>query len=234
MDKFSELIISQSKVESISQQEITPLAIGFAWRTTIWRKPLQLLQLGSIQLIGASLIFAIGMIPIDRVLHSFNLNRSPRERTEQLIWVDGALTIALLSGVNWWILARAKKLQKLIKLVEQIEDYNQIVNSIATLAKVVNLTAIDSSPNHNAQVFDILAQTHHNLLTGLEIDRYLRQQPNSAGLTSLAHNLINLQHLAQQPELAEYHSLLTQAWEIGVSVYQETNPNSTMLGRGNS
>jgi hypothetical protein len=234
MDKFSELIISQSKVESISQQEITPLTIGLAWRSSIWRKPPQLIQLGLMQLIGASLIFSMGMIPIDRVLHSFNLNRSPQQRTGQLIWVDGALTISLLSGINWWIFARAKRLQKLIKLVEQIEDYNQIVNSIATLAKVADLTAIDSSPTHNAQVFDLLAQTRHNLLTGLEIDRYLREHPNSAGLTSLAHNLINLQHLTQQPELAEYHTLLTQAWEIGVSVYQETNPNSTMFGRGNS
>ncbi len=233
MDRFRELIISQSDVESISQQEITPLTIGFAWRPEIWRKPLRLIQLGSIQLIGASLIFSIGMIPIDRALHSANLNRSPRARTEQLIWVDGVLTIALLSGINWWIFARAKKLQKLIKLVEQIEAYNQIVNSISTLAQVANLTAIDSSPSHNDRVFDLLAQTRHNLLTGLEIDRYLRQQPNSAGLTSLAHNLINLQHLAQQPELAEYHMLLTQAWEIGVSVYQETNPNLTMLGRSN-
>jgi hypothetical protein len=234
MDKFSELIISQSKVESISQQEITPLTIGFAWKPTIWRKPPQLLQWGAIQLIGASLIFSIGMIPIDRVLHNSNLPRSPRERTEQLIWVNGVLTIALLSGINWWIFARAKKLQKLIKLVQQIEDYNQIVNSISTLAKVANLTAIDSIPNHHTQVFDLLAQTRHNLLTGLEIDRYLRQHPDSAGLTSLAHNLINLQHLAQQPELAEYDTLLTQAWEIGVSVYQETNPNSTMFGRDNS
>jgi hypothetical protein len=233
MDKFSELIISQSQVESISQQEITPLTIGFAWRPEIWRKPRQLIQWGSIQLIGASLIFSIGMIPIDRGLDRANLHRSPRERTEQLIWVDGVLTIALLSGINWWIFARAKRLKKLIKLVEQIEDYNQIVNSISTLAKVANLTAIDRSPNHNTQVFDLLAQTRHNLLTGLEIDRYLRQHPNSAALTSLAHNLLDLQHLAQQPELAEYHTLLTQAWEIGVSVYQETNPNSTMFDRDN-
>ncbi len=225
MDRFSELIISQSQVESISQQELTPLTIGCAWRPTIWRKPLRLIQVGSIQLIGASLIFSLGMIPIDRVLHRSNLDRSPRARTEQLIWVDGALTIALLSGINWWIFDRAKRLQKLIKLVEQIEAYNQIVNSISTLAKVAHLTAIEGIPNHHDRVFDLLAQTRHNLLTGLEIDRYLRQHPNSAGLTSLAHNLIDLQHLAQQPELAEYHTLLTQAWEIGVSVYQETNPN---------
>jgi hypothetical protein len=233
MDRFSELIISQSDVESISQQEITPLTIGFAWRASIWRKPLRLIQVGSIQLIGASLIFSIGMIPIDRALHSANLHRSSRERTEQLIWVDGLLTIAILSGINWWIFARTKRLQKLIKLVEQIEAYNQIVNSISTLAKVAKLTAITSNPNHNIQVFDLLAQTRQNLLTGLEIDRYLRQHPNSAALTSLAHNLIDLQHLAQQPELAEYHTLLTQAWEIGVSVYQETNPNLTTFGRGN-
>jgi hypothetical protein len=141
MDRFSELIISQSNVESISQQEITPLTIGFAWRSAIWRKPLRLIQLGSIQLIGASLIFSIGMIPIDRALDSANLHRSSQARTEQLIWVDGVLTIALLSGLNWWIFARTKRLQKLIKLVEQIEAYNQIVNSTnpQSVTSIVNL-----------------------------------------------------------------------------------------------
>jgi hypothetical protein len=223
MDRFSELLIARSNIESISQQEITPLTIGFAWRASVWRQPQQLIQIGLMQLIGASLIFAIGMIPIDRILNSSDLSRSPRARTEQLIWVDGLLTILLLSGVNWWIFDRGNKLQRLIKLVEQIENYNQIINSISTLSKVANLTAMGHEPNQIDLILDVLAQTRHNLLIAVEIDRYLRQHPDSAILTSLAHNLINLQNLAQQPELSEYHTLITQAWEIGMSVYQETN-----------
>ena len=73
-------------------------------------------------------------------------------------------------------------------------------------------------------MMEILSQTQQNLLTALKIDLYLRQYPNSSALTiSIAHNLINLQNLAQQPQLAEYGTLLTQAWEIGMSVYHETN-----------
>jgi hypothetical protein len=170
MDKFSELIIAQMSIESISQQEITPLMIGFTWRTSMWRKPQKLIQIGLMQLIGASLIFLIGMIPIDRILHRSNLHRAPRERTEQLIWVDGVLTILLLTGVNWWIFDRGHKLQRLIKLVEQIENYNQIINSISTLSRVASLTVSQYEPSQINQILDILSQTRHNLLTGLEIE----------------------------------------------------------------
>jgi hypothetical protein len=224
MDRFSELIIPRSSIESISQQEITPLMVGFAWRASVWRQPPQFIQVILMQLIAASTIFMVGMIPVDRGLNSPNSSRSQLERMERLIWVNGGMTIALLSGINWWMFERGKRYQRLIKLVEQIEDYNQIINSISTLAKVANLTAMDGSSSQNSQIFDILAQIRHNLLTAVEIDRYLRQYPNSTGLTSLARNLINLHHLAEQPELAEYHALLTQAWEIGMSVYQQTNP----------
>lgn len=229
MDRFSELIILRSSVESISQQEITPLVVGFTWRASVWRKPSQLIQVVLMQLIAASTIFMVGMIPVDRGLNSSNSPRSQLERMERLIWVNGGMTIALLSGINWWMFERGKRYQRLIKLVEQIEDYNRIINSISTLAKVANLTAMDGTSSQNSQIFDILAQIRHNLLTAVEIDRYLRQYPDSAGLTSLAHNLINLHHLAEQPELAEYHTLLSQAWEIGMSVYQQTNPELTKI-----
>ena len=81
-------------------------------------------------------------------------------------------------------------------------------------------------------VVDILTQTRHNLLTGLKIDRHLRQQSPPADLktafveaapSQIAQNLIALQHLAGQPQLAEYATLLTQAWEIGISIDRAIN-----------
>ncbi len=234
MDRFSELIISRSSVESLSQQEITPLMVGFTWRSKIWRQPQQLIQVGLIQSIGAMMIFTIGMIPVDRIFNSSNSLQSPQARMERLIWVDGAMSIGILSGVNWWMFERGKRLQRLIKLVEQIEDYNRIIHSISTLAKVANLTGMDRPASQTTQIFEVLSQSRHNLLTAVEIDRYLRQHPHprSAALTSMAHNLINLQHLAQQPELSEYQDLLAQAWEIGMSVYHETNPDLRISANG--
>jgi hypothetical protein len=76
--------------------------------------------------------------------------------------------------------------------------------------------------SHRDRIYEILSQTRHNLLTALEIDRYLHQHPQSPEFTSMARDLINLQHLAHQPELAEDLTLLAQAWEIGMSVYQES------------
>lgn len=224
VDRFNELIIPRSTVESIGQQEIGTLMVGFTWRSDVWRKPAKIVQMCAIQIIGTGIIFAAMMLPVDRALNIYRSPKSQQERLIQLIWVDGTTTIAILTGINLWIFRRGKRLQRLLKLVEQIEHYNQIVHSISTLAKVANLTNHQCEPAQTSSMMEILSQTQQNLLTALNIDLYLRQYPNSSALTiSIAHNLINLQNLAQQPQLAEYGTLLTQAWEIGMSVYHQTN-----------
>jgi hypothetical protein len=222
VNKLDQLIIPRSTVESISQQEIGQLMVGFAWRVNIRRKPFKLIQVGLLQIVGAAIVFTAMMLPVDRVLNTYRSSSSQSARLTQLIWVDGMITIMISSGLNWWIFCKGKRLPRLLKLVDQIEQYNQIVNSIAILEQVANLTNNQSQSAQSASMIELLNQTRQNLLTALQIDRYLRQYPNAAELTiSIAHNLINLQNLAQQPQLAEYGTLLTQAWEIGMSVYIE-------------
>jgi hypothetical protein len=220
--KFDELIIPRSTVESISQQEIGQMMVGFSWRLDVWRKPHKFLQMCSIQIIGAGIIFMSMMLPVDRALNIYRSPQSQSERLTQLILVDGAISLVILGEINRSILSRGKRLQRLLKLVAQIEQYNQIVQSIGTLDRVANLTSHRCEPAQISSMMEILIQTRQNLLTALEIDRYLRHYPNASDVTiSIARNLINLQNLAQQPQLAEYGTLLTQAWEIGMSVYTD-------------
>ncbi len=229
MDEFNALIIPRSTVEAISKQEIGNLMIGFTWRANLWQKPSNLIQVGLIQVVGMGIIAMIVMIPVDRILNITNPTRTPTERIEQSIWVDGLTSLAILGGINYWIFQRGKRLRKLQKLVVQIEQYNQIISSIITLTKVGKLTNSRSEFDRMTSILDILTQTRHNLLMALEIDLYLRQHPSADELSiSIAHNLLDLQHLAEQPQLSEYSTLLTQAWEIGMSVYQETNLGISM------
>jgi hypothetical protein len=113
-----------------------------------------------------------------------------------------------------------------LKLVSQIEHYNQIVKEIDTLATLASLTKDRDDRADTASILDILLKTRQNLLVALQIESHaerLRHQPNSTQLTlAIANNLIDLQTLARQPQLVEYETLLSQAWEIGMSVYRET------------
>jgi hypothetical protein len=227
VDKFSELIIPRSTVESIGKHEIGNLMVGFTWRKNVWRQPRKLIQIVSIQIIGAGIVFAAMMLPVDRGLNIYRSTQSQSERSTQIFLVDGAITIAILAGINSWILHRGKRLQRFLKLVTQIEQYNQIIESIITLQQVAILTNHQPESNQISSTIEILSQTRQNLLTGLEIDRYLDRYPNSDRLAvSIAHNLIDLQNLANQPQLAEYGMLLSQAWEIGMSVYTEVTSSS--------
>lgn len=222
VDKISELIIPRSTVESIGQQEIGQLMVGFTWKKDVWQKPHKLIQMGLMQIIGATMIFTAMMLPIDRVLHVYHPPQSQSDRIMRLVWIDGTITLLMLIGIDRWIYDRGKRLQKLLKLVEQIEHYNRIVTAIDTLEKVADLTHHQGETSQAKNMMEILSKTRQNLLIALEIDRYLRQYPNSSELTlAIANNLIDLQTLAQQPQLAEYGMLLTQAWEIGMSVYEE-------------
>jgi hypothetical protein len=227
--KISELIIPRSTVESIGQQEIGQLMVGFTWRKDVWQKPHKLIQMGLMQIIGATMIFTAMMLPIDRVLHVYHPPRSQSDRIVRLVWIDGTITLLMLIGIDRWIYERGKRLKKLLKLVEQIEHYNRIINAIDTLEKVADLTQHQGETSQAKSMMEILSKTRQNLLIALEIDRYLRQYPNSSELTlAIANNLIDLQTLAQQPQLAEYGMLLSQAWEIGMSVYEERAELSTV------
>jgi hypothetical protein len=224
MDEFSGLIISRSTVESVSKQEIGNLMVGFTWRANLWRQPSKLIQVGLIQIVGASIIFTATMLPVDRILNPVRLSLPQTVKIQRLVLVNGGITLLLLGGVNWWIIQRGKRFKRLLKLVEQIEQYDRIVSRIATIAKITNLASPNIESSETAAVIDILTQTRQNLLTALEIDLHLRQHPESTELNiSIAHNLLDLEHLAQQPQLGEYNTLLSQAWEIGMSVYRETN-----------
>ena len=176
------------------------------------------------------MIFMLATIPLDRSLSVHTSPISQRERTERLILVDGIFALTVLGGINWWILYRGRRLQKLLKLVEKIDRYNQIVRSIETIVQLTGITTPNAEIERFTIVFDILDRTRTNLLTALEIDRYLRHQDRFTTVTTtfiesvpseIAHNLIALQHLAQQPQLAEYAILLNQAWEIGLSIDRE-------------
>ncbi len=227
MDKIVELIIPRSTIESISQQEIGDLMVGFTWRKNLWQQPRKFIKLGALQIVGGAIILMAVTIPIDRIVNIHASTMSPPERTTRLLLVDGAVTMAILGSINWWICSRGKRLQKLLKLVEKIERYNQIVRSIETLARVTTIATPNAEIDRLRIVLDILAQTRHNLLAALEIERFLRQQDPASDLktsfiesapSEIAQNLIALQHLAQQPQLAEYATLLNQAWEIGLSI----------------
>jgi hypothetical protein len=226
VDKITELIISRSTVESIGQQEIGSLMVGFAWRKDVWQKPHKIIQVLLLQLIGISMSFTALMLPSDRVLSSYYPPASEQARLIELVWLDSSMTALILLGANRWIYRRGKQLHRFLKLVEQIEHYNQIAIEIATLATLARLTnnCPDRPPD---SILVVLTKTRHNLLVALQIESHserLCQHPNSSEMIlAISHNLIDLQNLARQPQLVEYGTLLTQAWEIGMSVYHETN-----------
>jgi hypothetical protein len=224
MDEFNGLIISRSTVESVSKQEIGNLMVGFTWRANLWRQPSKLIQVGLIQIISASIIFTATMLPVDRVLNPVRLTLPQTVKVQRLVLVNGGIMLVLLGGVNLMVIQRGRRFKRLLKLVEQIENYNRIISRITTIAKISNLASPTIASGETATVINILTQTRQNILTALEIDLHLRQHPESTELNiSIAHNLLDLEHLAQQPQLAEYNTLLSQAWEIGMTAYQQTN-----------
>jgi hypothetical protein len=193
VDKITELIIPRSTVESIGQQEIGSLMVGFAWRKNVWQQPHKIVQIVLMQIIGFSTIFTALMLPVDRVLYSYYPPLSQQARSLEVFWVDSSITAIVLIGVNRWIYRRGKQLRKLLKLVEQIEHYNQIVMAIDTLETLARLASNcpDRVPDN---ILEILTKTRHNLLVALQIESHseqLRRQPDSSELTlRIANNLV--------------------------------------------
>lgn len=235
MDKFTELIIPRSTVESLSHQEIGNLMLGFTWRLSLWKHPQKLIQMGFIQLIGAGIIFMTISIPLASIVsplrdRSTNTSESIRAKETKSILINSLITLAISGAINGLIYQRGKRLQKLLKLVEKIEEYNKIVRSIEMLAKLTILTNPNLPATQIDSILDILTQTRNSLLAALKIDQHLREHDSTSELmtsfidaapATIAGSLIVLQHLANQPQLAEYATLLDRAWEIGMNIDRE-------------
>ena len=148
------------------------------------------------------------------------------------------LSFLSLLAFNCYLWQKAKKLKLLVKLLEKISDYNNLIGDIQILANIDRLASKNISTNPEQEqnldeFFTILNLTRNSLLNSIELENFIydRREINKNSLSTLALDrdrlLARLENNLADVTVSEidsdrdYREILNEAIDLGLSVHQE-------------
>ncbi|MGD2183487.1 hypothetical protein [Lusitaniella coriacea] len=133
----------------------------------------------------------------------------------------------LLSSINFYLWQKAKKLKSLAKLMNEIEKYNQVIQSIDLGVRLDLARNPQQEISQDLQeMMRVLRTTRQSLIDALKVERIIREHQTILGnrnelCNTLATNLETLMTFELRNETSEYGSLVQNALQIGIAVYRE-------------
>ncbi len=142
-----------------------------------------------------------------------------------LFQITIVFSIILTTAFNLWIRGKVKPLSSLIKLIEEVHKYQEVIQAINVLDKLVAAGNLQAKIINRKQAIKALKITRESLVCALKTERVFRE--NEAFISQRYQLFANLeQHLTALMALDvtnqsnEYGQLLNEALEIGLSVHQ--------------
>ena len=126
---------------------------------------------------------------------------------------------------NFYLWHQGKKLKSLAKLWQEIDKYNQVVQTLNLMSQI---QSVASKNETREEAITALKITRTSLINGLKIEEIMRKHQEFINrpyelLTSLENNLANLMTFEVSNQTDEYGHLLNDALKIGMSVHKEVN-----------
>jgi hypothetical protein len=217
-----QLLIPLREIEHLTELEVGEVFVARTYRTTALKRPIPLLNFCAKQLLAVGLVWMMGMIPVARWIEGNYgaLDDHPQE----FVAINSSIDFTVISVWNLYMWRRRKRIKTLLRLLDEVDQFNRIIQSVNVVRELSLARGEDPSPN--SEVLRVLQLTRQSLLAGLQVDRLLRAYQDSHHIQrslvqEIETNLADLQELRTHRELDDYGQLLHQACQIGTSVYQE-------------
>jgi hypothetical protein len=128
--------------------------------------------------------------------------------------------LVLWHGYRVW---KGRSLQTFMHLLDEIDQYHQVLQAVAVLDQ---LATVRNPSLQSPEWFETLQVTRDCLVTGLRIERIMREQGVffarlQDGVTHLEQSLALLKTSEMQAQADEYTIILRQSLAIGERVQQE-------------
>jgi hypothetical protein len=219
------LRIMPSELEELTGLEISETFMGRVYRPSLFRQRQRLAAFLVTELLalGLSLIFCL---PIGIVIASgFGIISGEASSAIPFLSVTVSAAIALFALWNFWMWRQSKRLKLLAHLLDEIDQYNQIIKAVHILDQ---LSAVQASVAllDRQEVCQALRLTRASLISALTTEKILRKHRNFVArrhelFNSIESNLAMLQTLQVDNQASEYGQFLNAALQIGMSVQQE-------------
>ncbi|WP_036485612.1 hypothetical protein [Myxosarcina sp. GI1] len=236
---WDELQIEQSELDNLLKFNIlSTWALDFARVTMLHQKKARI----SLLFTQASILFLILLLffPINLIIFR-NLGWLSNNISGLILLLLStivcSLSIALLFNYYLWRLA--KQLKVFAILLDKVERYNHLIDSLKLLSEIESVKynderdALAANLQSRAELTTALNLTKNSLIKSIELEKVIsrdRQFGNDPYqmLANLENNLINLLSFPQTNSSNEYQQLLTEAVEIGLSVHQEIRKTQSL------
>ncbi|MDJ0903578.1 MAG: hypothetical protein QNJ55_32770 [Xenococcus sp. MO_188.B8] len=141
-----------------------------------------------------------------------------------------AIALFLLLLVNYWLWHKAKRLKPIAIILEKVEDFNHLIETLQTLTALSYFNdrenLLPKSAASSLEIKEILLTTRNSLVQSMKIHNTIyRKTGHHKDIYQLFANLENkLVHFLSLPHNnsnKEYQQILSEIINLGLTVHQE-------------
>jgi hypothetical protein len=225
---LEDLKITEKELENLSGFDVGEVFVGGifggVYRPSIFRSLKRSLSFWFTEIFVAVLTF-IFTIPLGLAVTrdaATTINQMPV--ILRFLQITLGVTVLVMLSWNLYMWLRVKQLKTLMHLLNEVDQYHQVIGAIDILDRLESVTPINSI--NRSEVIDALSLARDTLVSGLMTEKILRESRallsrRSDLLAHIEHNLVTLKTLELQDQSHEYGQLLGEALQIGISVHQE-------------
>jgi hypothetical protein len=216
--------ISAEEIEALSGVDVSEIFVGGifggVYRPSVFRHPHRLLGLGLTQLLVIALMFAL-MLPIALFL-SGSASSGIRDLSSTVRFLQIAIALTGLGAIVWNVYMRfaMRRFKVLMALLDDVDRYNQVTQAMHVLSQLEGI----QGESDRTEVLEAIGVTRENLVSGLMIEKILRENRdlmNRYALASIEQNLVALETLEMHHQASEHSRILRETLQISVSVHRE-------------
>ena len=223
---LDELIIPEKELEDLSG---IALSDGFAadfYRPAALRDTKKLFSL----LLNELLIFCVTLVvslPVALLANQHQVGSfSDAEIFVRVLQITFGLSVAITVAWNVYKWVKAKPLQTLAGLLDEVEKYHEVIKALDIIDRLTAAGNLQANLINRGDAIEALKITRESLVCALKTERILRENHKFIGrryelFANIESNLAALMALDVSDRATEYGRLLNEALEIGMSVHKE-------------
>ena len=222
---LDELIIPEKELEDLSG---IALSDGFAadfYRPAALRDTKKLFSL----LLNELLIFCVTLVvslPVALLANQHQVGFSDAEIFVRVLQITLGLSLAITFAWNVYKWVKAKPLQTLAGLLDEVEKYHEVIKALDIIDRLTAAGNLQANLINRGDAIEALKITRESLVCALKTERILRENHKFIGrryelFANIESNLAALMALDVSDRATEYGQLLNEALEIGMSVHKE-------------
>ena len=144
----------------------------------------------------------------------------------RVLQITLGLSVAITVAWNVYKWVKAKPLQTLAGLLDEVEKYHEVIKALDIIDRLTAAGNLQANLINRANALEALTITRESLVCALKTERILRENQQFIGrryelFANIESNLAALMAMDVSDRATEYGQLLNEALEIGMSVHKE-------------